>query len=91
MFQVIITGQITCDNQNIKGKQEKERSGVIMNDWNGNGRYDSQDSFIDYHGANSGNSGVSSDWWKFVLLAIVMGVCPVLGIVIVLGILLFGK
>ena len=50
-----------------------------MNDWNGNGRYDSQDSFIDYHGANSGHSGASSDWWKWVLLAIVVGGCARLG------------
>lgn len=62
-----------------------------MNDWNGNGKYDMQDSFIDYHGANSRASGASSDWWITVLLAIVVGVCPPLGIVIVLGIMIFGK
>ena len=61
-----------------------------MNDWNGNGKYDMQDSYIDYHGANSGNLGASSDWWKYVLLLLVMTVCPPLGIIIVLGIVLFG-
>lgn len=62
-----------------------------MNDWNGNGKYDMQDSFIDYQGAHSESSGASSDWWIWVLLAIVMGVCPPLGIIIVLGIMIFGK
>lgn len=61
-----------------------------MNDWNSNGKYDMQDSFIDYHGANSGNTGASSDWWKYVLLMIVMAVCPPLGVIIVLGIVIFG-
>ena len=49
------------------------------------------DSFIDYQGANSGGSGASSDWWIWVLLAIVMGVCPPLEIIIVLGIMIFGR
>ena len=34
-----------------------------MNDWNGNGKYDMSDSFMDYHMANSGSSGASSDWY----------------------------
>lgn len=62
-----------------------------MNDWNGNGKYDSYDSFVDYHCANSEHSGASLDWWKFVLLAIVMGIYPVLGMIIVFGILLLSK
>ena len=62
-----------------------------MNDWNRNGKYDMSDSFTDYHLANSGGtSGSSSDWWKWVLLAIVVGVCPPIGIIIFLGILIFG-
>ena len=62
-----------------------------MNDWNKNGKYDMSDSFIDYNMANSGGtSGASSDWWKWVLLAIVVGVCPPIGIIILLGILIFG-
>ena len=62
-----------------------------MNDWNGNGKYDAFDSYVDYKGANScHSSGSSSDWWKWVLLAIVVGVCPALGTIIVLGILIFG-
>ena len=31
-----------------------------MNDWNHNGTYDSQDSFIDYHLSNSSSGGGSS-------------------------------
>lgn len=61
-----------------------------MNDWNRNGKHDISDSFMDYHMANSGMSGASSDWWKWVLLAIVVGVCPPIGIIIFLGILIFG-
>lgn len=40
------------------------------------------DSFIDYHMANSGTSGASSDWWTWVLFAIVVWVCPPIGIII---------
>ena len=61
-----------------------------MNDWNGNGKYDMSDSFMDYHMANSGSSGASSDWWKWVLLAVIVGVCPPIGIIIFLGILILG-
>ena len=62
-----------------------------MNDWNRNGKYDMSDGFTDYHLANGGGtSGPSSDWWKWVLLAIVVGVCPPIGIIILLGILIFG-
>ena len=62
-----------------------------MNDWNRNGKYDMSDSFTDYNLANGGGtSGSSSDWWKWVLLAIVVGVCPPIGIIILLGILIFG-
>ena len=63
-----------------------------MYDWNENGKYDAADSYMDYHLANSNHSsGSSSDWWILVLLAIIMGVCPVLGAIIVLGIVIFGK
>ena len=49
------------------------------------------DSFTDCHLANgSGTSGPSSDWWKWVLLAIIVGVCPPIGIIIFLGMLIFG-
>lgn len=49
------------------------------------------DSFTDYHLANGGGtSGPSSDWWKWVLLAVVVGVCPSIGIIIFLGVLIFG-
>lgn len=62
-----------------------------MNDWNGNGKYDAFDSYVDYKGANSyHSSGGSSDWWIWALLAIVAGACPALGVIIVLGILIFG-
>ena len=62
-----------------------------MNDWNRNGKYDITDSFADYHLAHGGGtSGSSSDWWKWVLLAVAVGVCPPIGIIIFLGILIFG-
>ncbi len=61
-----------------------------MNDWNGNGKQDSFDSFVDYHGANSGGKA-SSDWWLWVLGAMVVCVCPPLAIVIVIGICIFGR
>ena len=62
-----------------------------MNDWNRHGTYDMSDSFTDYHLANGGGiSGSSADWWKWVLLAILVGVCPPIGIIILLGILIFG-
>lgn len=62
-----------------------------MNDWNRNGKYDMTDSFTDYHMANgSGTSGPSSDWWKWLLFAIVVGVCPPIGIIIFLVMLIFG-
>lgn len=64
---------------------------MFLNDWNQNGKYDMQDRYIDYHGANSGSSGASSDWWKLVIFLIVLTLCPPLGIIIFLGILLFGK
>ena len=65
--------------------------GNNMNDWNGNGKYDAFDSYVDYKGANScHSSGGSSDWWIWVLLAIVSGVCPALGAIIFFGILIFG-
>lgn len=63
-----------------------------MYDWNENGKYDAADSYMDYHLANSNHSsGSSSDWWIWVLLAIIMGACPALGTIIVLGIVIFGK
>lgn len=61
-----------------------------MNDWNGNGRYDSSDSYMDYNLANGGSSGNSSDWWKWVLLAIGLGVCPPLAFIVLL-IVIFSK
>ena len=66
--------------------------GFTMNDWNENGKYDAADSYVDYHLANSNYSSTgSSDWWIWVLLATIMAVCPPLGIIIVLGILISGK
>lgn len=62
-----------------------------MNDWNRNGKYDAADSYMDYHLANSHlSSGASSDWWIWVVLYIIMGVCPPLGIIIFIGILILG-
>ncbi len=63
---------------------------MAMNDWNKNGKYDTADSYMDYRLANSSRtSGPSSDWWKTVLLAIVFGVCPALGLVILFVMWLF--
>jgi len=62
-----------------------------MNDWNGNGRYDAADSYMDYHLTNShSSSSVSSDWWILIVLCILMGVCPSLGVIIFFGIIIFG-
>lgn len=69
----------------------KEREGTVMNDWNRNGEYDVADSFMDYNMANNNQTtGSSSDWWKWLLLAIVVGVCPPIGIIVFLGVLIFG-
>lgn len=62
-----------------------------MYDWNGNGEYDMQDSYIDYCGANSESSGPSSDWWIWVLLALVVNVCPLSIPFVILGIFIFGR
>ena len=65
-----------------------------MYDWNGNGKYDMQDNYMDYHSANSGSSGSSgpsSDWWVWPLLAIIVGVCPMLIPFVILGIFIFGR
>ena len=62
-----------------------------MNDWNGNGRYDAADSYMDYRLATSrSSSSVSSDWWISFVLFIIMGVCPPLGFIIFLCIIIFG-
>ena len=54
-----------------------------MFDWNGNGKYDLQDSMMDYKLANSHHSsGTGSVWWKWFLLAVVVGICPPIGIAI---------
>lgn len=65
--------------------------GILMSDWNKNGKYDMSDSYMDYHLANgSGSSGGSSDWWKWLLLAIVVGVCPPIGVIILIIVFIFG-
>ena len=69
----------------------KEREGTVMNDWNRNGEYDVADSFMDYNMANHNQTtGSSSDWWKWLLFAIAVGVCPPIGIIVFLGVLIFG-
>ena len=68
---------------------KKGKGVLLMNDWNNNGTYDMQDSYMDYHGANGSSSGASSDWWKFVLLAIIVGVCPPIGIILLICIFIF--
>ncbi len=61
-----------------------------MYDWNQNGKYDMQDRYIDYKGANSMPSGTGSDWWKYLLLLTAITICPPLSIFILIGVLLFG-
>ena len=66
-------------------------------DWNGDGKKDYVDNFIEYQvykdctSNKSSSSSASSDWWKILLLAVIMGVCPPLGVIIFLGIMIFGK
>lgn len=64
-------------------------------DCNGDGKKDCTDDFIEYniYKNSTGGSGInsgSSDWWKWLLLAIVTGVCPPLGAIIIFCILIFG-
>lgn len=54
-----------------------------MDDWNKNGKYDMSDRYLDYHLANrKASTGASSDWWKWVLFAIAVGVCSPIGVII---------
>lgn len=63
-----------------------------MNDWNGNGKYDISDKYVDYRGTNFHGKGTSSDWWIWVLLGVVACVCPPIGIIIfIIIILISGK
>lgn len=70
---------------------------MALYDWNKDGNKDGVDDYIEYNvykdsTRNScSNSGASSDWWKFLLLAIIVGVCPAIGAIIFFGILIFGK
>lgn len=68
---------------------------MALFDWNGNGENDSVDNFIEYwvftNYANnsSSNSHSSSKWWKIVLASLIAGICPILGGIIIVLILLF--
>lgn len=65
--------------------------GKDIYDWNQNGKYDLQDSMLDYELSNSHvSSEAYSDWWKWFLLAIVVGVCLPIRIVIAIITLLVG-
>lgn len=70
---------------------------MAFSDWNGDGKKDCVDNYIEYQvykdctSNKSSSSGASSDWWKILLLAVIMGVCPPLGVIIFLGIMIFGK
>ncbi len=65
-------------------------------DWNGDTKKDFTDDFIEYNvyknstGGSSKSSGSLSDRWIWLILAIVTGVCPPIGAIIFLGILIFG-
>ena len=83
------------DKQQIYSRLESEVINMAMYDWNGDGKKDGADNFIEYQVykdcTNNKNysSGSSSDWWIMTLLAIIVGVCPAIGVIIFLGILLF--
>ena len=68
---------------------------MALYDWNRDGKNDCADNFIEYQvykdctSKDSFNSSTSPDWWIMVGLAIIMGVCPPLGAIIVLGIVIF--
>lgn len=65
--------------------------GVRMNDWNGNGKYDMSDKHMDYHQAHrKGSSGSFSGGGFVLLLAIITGVCPPVGVLIMILIMIFG-
>ena len=69
---------------------------MALYDWNRDGKKDCADNFIEYQiykdctSNSSSNSGASSNWWIMVVLVIIMGLCPPLGVIIVLGIMIFG-
>lgn len=56
-----------------------------MHDWNGNGKYDMRDSYIDYNLANSSSphSGGVSGGWIFVLMVLALIICPPLGFFVI--------
>lgn len=60
------TGQVVrckskeCRLKNIPREHWKWIGGIAMHDWNGNGKYDSGDSFMDFHMSKGGGSGGSS-------------------------------
>lgn len=58
-----------------------------MNDWNGNGKYDLSDQYLDYQGADSGSSCSLSECLVMLILLGIVTVCPILGIIIILIIL----
>ena len=67
---------------------------MAMYDWNGDGKKNNADNFIEYQAYKdctnkNYSSGVSSDWWVMPVLAIITGVCPIVGVIIFLGALLF--
>ena len=81
-------------SKKIMIKSVPETGGMNMYDWNGNGKYDFWDSMMDYKLVNShasSSSGVNLDWWKWFLLAIAVGVCPPIGVVITIIALLVGE
>jgi len=77
--------------------EEGEDDVMAMYDWNRNGKKDMGDNFIEYNiyqdvtGNNrNSSSSVSSDWWVPFVLYLIMAICPPLGVIIFLGILIFG-
>ena len=81
--------------KHIHNLLEREVINMAIRDWNGDGKRDMADNFIEYQiykdctSNKSSCSSVSSDWWVMPVLAIISGVCPLVGVIILLWVLLF--
>ena len=69
-----------------------------MNDWNGNGSYDSSDRYIDYklsggsgsnNGSGNGGGGSVGGVFAYILAALLVGaICEPIGILMMVGLIL---
>lgn len=87
----IAAGVVWCVSITKRVKETLDYRRQHMNDWNGNGKHDLQDSWMDYQMAhtdlNSNSNpkqslGADSDWWIWLLFLIVICLCPPIGILI---------